>query len=100
MSHYAKVIDGKVTEVIVAEAEFIDTLVDSSPSVWIQTSYNTRGNAHYGADNQPNNGTPLRGNYAGIGYIYDDTHDVFYAPKPSDNAILNQATWTWEVPPA
>ena len=105
MSHYAKVIDGKVTEVIVAEAEFIDTLVDSSPGTWIETSYNTYGNVHYAPSPPaepmtPDGGVALRGNYAGIGYTYDNTHDVFYAPKPSDNAILNQATWTWEVPPA
>ena len=88
MSHYAKVVDGKVTQVIVAEAEFFDTFVDSSPGAWIQTSYNTQGNQHP-------EGRPLRGNYAGIGYIYDATNDVFYAPKPSDTAELDEATWTW-----
>jgi hypothetical protein len=91
MSHYAKVVDGKVTQVIVAEAEFFNTFVDSSPGTWIQTSYNTLGNQHP-------DGRPLRGNYAGIGYTYNHVNDVFIAPKPADNAILNETTWTWEVP--
>ena len=89
MSHFAKVVDGKVTQVIVAEPEFFDTFVDSSPGTWLQTSYNTHGNQHP-------EGRPLRGNYAGIGYTYDATNDVFYAPKPSDTAVLNETTWLWE----
>ena len=93
MSHFAKVVDGKVTQVIVAEPEFFDTFVDSSPGTWIQTSYNTHGNQHP-------EGRPLRGNYAGIGYTYDATNDVFYAPKPSDTAVLNETTWLWEEPQA
>ena len=91
MSHFAKVVDGKVTQVIVAEPQFFDTFVDSSPGTWIQTSYNTHGNQHP-------EGRPLRGNYAGIGYTYDATNDVFYAPKPFDSWILNEDTWTWEAP--
>ena len=91
MSHFAKVVDGKVTQVIVAEAEFFDTFVDTSPGTWIQTSYNTHANQH------PED-RPLRGNYAGIGYTYDATNDVFYAPKPADDATLNETTWIWEVP--
>ena len=83
MSHFAKVVDGKVTQVIVAEADFFTTFVDSSPGEWIQTSYNTIGNAH------TQGGTPLRGNYAGIGFTYDRENDVFIAPKPADNATLN-----------
>jgi hypothetical protein len=73
----------------VAEPEFFDTFVDSSPGTWLQTSYNTHGNQHP-------EGRPLRGNYAGIGYTYDATNDVFIAPKPSDTAVLNEETWLWE----
>ena len=91
MSHFAKVCDGKVVQVIVAEKEFFDTFVDSSPGEWIQTSYNTRANQHP-------EGRPLRGNYAGIGYTYDRTNDVFYAPQPYASWILNESTWTWEAP--
>ena len=92
MSHFAKVTDGKVTQVIVAEKEFFDTYVDSTPGEWIQTSYNTQGGKHLLG------GTPLRGNYAGIGYTYDRANDVFYAPKPGDDWVLNTTTWTWENP--
>ena len=93
MSHFAKVVDGKVTQVIVAEPEFFDTFVDSSPGTWLQTSYNTHGNQHP-------EGRPLRGNYAGIGYTYDAQNDVFIAPKPFDSWILNEDTWLWEAPVA
>ena len=91
MSHFAKVLDGKVTQVIVAEPEFFQTFVDSSPGEWIQTSYNTHGNQHP-------EGRPLRGNYAGIGYTYDKLNDVFIAPQPFPSWILNIGTWTWEAP--
>jgi len=91
MGHFAKVVDGKVTQVIVAEPDFFQTFVDSSPGEWIQTSYNTIGNTH--PDNKP-----LRGNYAGVGYTYDRENDVFIAPKPTENATLNTETWLWDVP--
>jgi len=67
MSHYAKIEDGIVTNVIVAEQDFIDT----QEVTWVQTSYNTKGGVHVLG------GTPLRKNYAGIGFIYDSTLDVF-----------------------
>jgi hypothetical protein len=93
MSHFAKVVDGKVTQVIVAEPEFFDTFVDSSPGTWLQTSYNTHGNQHP-------EGRPLRGNYAGIGFTYDATNDVFVAPKPFNSWVLNESNWLWEAPVA
>ena len=91
MAHFAKVNNGIVQQVIVAEPEFFDTFVDSSPGTWLQTSYNTHGNQH------PEN-RPLRGNYAGVGYTYDRTNDVFYAPQPYPSWTLNQTTWLWEAP--
>lgn len=100
MAHYAKVLSTDnstkfyVQEVIVADAEFIATL----PGLWKQTSYNTRGNVHYGPDGQPDGGVALRGNYAGIGYTYDIVNDVFYEPQPFTSWVLNTATWTWEAP--
>jgi hypothetical protein len=100
MSHYAKCLDGKVIQVIVAEPDFFDTFVDSSPGSWIQTSYNTRGNIHYGPDGEPDGGVALRGNYAGIGYTYDQANDVFYAPQPFASWTLDQATWLWNAPVA
>ena len=92
MGHFAKVVDGKVTQVIVAEPDFFDTFVDSSPGAWIQTSYNTIGGQH------TQGGTPLRGNYAGIGYTYDAQNDVFYAPQPFPSWTISAPTWTWEAP--
>jgi hypothetical protein len=94
MSHFAKVCDGKVLRVIVAEKEFFDTYVDDAPGEWIQTSYNTQGGVH------KLGGTPLRGNYAGIGYTYDRANDVFYAPQPFASWVLNNTTWSWEAPVA
>jgi hypothetical protein len=92
MAHWAKVVDGKVTQVIVAEAEFFDTFVDSSPGQWIQTSYNTHGGVH------TNGGTPLRKNYAGIGYSYDAAKDAFIPPKPFASWLLNDETCLWDAP--
>jgi hypothetical protein len=91
MGHFAKVVDGKVTQVIVAEPEFFDTFVDSSPGTWLATSYNTLGNKHL------KGGTPLRGNYAGVGYTYDAQKDVFYAPQPFPSWILS-SDYLWEAP--
>ena len=93
MSHFAKVVDGKVTQVIVAEPEFFDTFVDSSPGQWIQTSYNTHGNQHP-------EGRPLRGNFAGIGYSYDAQADIFIAPQPFASWVLSPLTALWEAPVA
>jgi hypothetical protein len=100
MGHFAKVVDGKVTQVIVAEPEFFDTFVDSSPGAWIQTSYNTRGNVHYGQDGQPDGGVALRGNYAGVGYSYDAARDAFISPQPYASWTLDDATCLWEAPVA
>lgn len=96
MAHFAKVENGKVVQVIVAEQDFIDSGVVGHG--WVQTSYNTRGNVHYGQDGQPDGGIALRGNYAGIGYVYDAANDVFYAPQPFPSWILNNQTWLWESP--
>ena len=103
MSHFAKVLDGKVVQVIVAEPEFFETFVDSSPGQWIQTSYNTRGGKHYNPETgelSADQSKALRGNYAGIGYTYDFQNDVFYAAKPFNSWVLNESTWTWEAPVA
>jgi len=101
MGHFAKVVDGKVTQVIVAEPEFFTTFVDSSPGAWIQTSYNTRGGKHYDpttGQESADQTKALRGNYAGIGYTYDQTHDVFYAPQPFPSWVISAPLWTWKAP--
>jgi len=101
MAHFAKVNNQIVEQVIVAEPEFFNTFVDTSPGQWIQTSYNTRGGVHY----KPNSNEPsedqtkaLRKNYAGIGYTYDAQRDAFIPPKPYASWVLNEDTCLWESP--
>ena len=93
MAHFAKVNNGIVEQVIVAEKEFFDTFVDTSPGQWIQTSYNTYGGQHP-------EGRPLRKNFAGIGYTYDSVRDAFIPPKPFNSWTLNEDTCLWEAPVA
>lgn len=92
MAHFAKVFGGVVQQVIVAEPEFFATFVDTSPGEWIQTSYNTIGGVH------TQGGTPLRKNYAGIGYTYDKERDAFIPPKTYQSWVLNEDTCLWEPP--
>ena len=91
MSHYAKVENGIVTQVIVAEQDVIDSGLFGSG--WVQTSYNTSGGQH------PQN-TPLRKNYAGVGYTYDANRDAFIPPKPYASWQLNEDTCLWNSPVA
>ena len=92
MAHFAKVVDGKVTQVIVAEPEFFQTFVDSSPGEWIQTSYNTRGGVH------TNGGIPLRKNYAGIGYTFDSVRNAFIPPEPIGHLGFDEEKCQWIMP--
>ena len=101
MAHYAKVLEGIVETVIVAEPEFFNTFVDDSPGKWIQTSYNTRGGVHY----EPNSNTPssdqskaLRKNYAAVGYTYDKKRDAFIPPQQFPSWTLNNTTCLWDPP--
>jgi hypothetical protein len=97
MSHFAQIEDGVVTQVIVAEQDFIDT----QDGEWVQTSYNTRGGKHYDPDTgEEDSGTPLRKNYAGVSYIYDSVKDAFYTPQPYPSWTLNDTTCLWEAPVA
>jgi len=97
MAHFAKIENNIVTQVIVAEQDFIDT----QEGTWVQTSYNTKGGIHYQPDtNIPsaNQSKALRKNYAGIGYTYDSTRDAFIPPKPYQSWILNETSCLWEAP--
>ena len=93
MGHFAKVVDSKVVQVIVAEPDFFDTFVDSSPGQWLQTSYRTHGGQHP-------EGKPLRFNYAGLGYSYDAVKDAFIPPQPYASWTLDDATCLWNAPVA
>tara|TARA_R100001369_G_scaffold14436_1_gene29058 strand:+ start:290 stop:652 length:363 start_codon:yes stop_codon:yes gene_type:complete len=99
MAHFAKIESEVVTQVIVAEQDFID----AQGGTWVQTSYNTRSGVHY----QPNTdeisedqSKALRKNYAGLGMVYDSTRDAFYAPQPYASWALNETTCLWEPPVA
>ena len=101
MGHFAKVVDGKVTQVIVAEKEFFDSFIDTSPGTWLRTSYNMRGGVHYLPNsNEPNpdQSMALRKNYAGIGFTYDAQRDAFIPPKPYESWVLNEDTCLWDAP--
>jgi hypothetical protein len=99
MAHFAKILDGKVIDVIVAEPEFFETFVDTSPGFWLQTSYNTRGGVHYAPNsNTPDGGVALRKNYASKGFTYDAERDAFIPPKPLPSWVLNEETCLWEPP--
>ena len=93
MAHYAHITAGVVDQVIVAEQDFIDSGAVGPASEWIQTSYRTQGGEHP-------EGTPLRKNYAGIGYSYDAGRDAFIPPKPYASWTLNDTTCLWDAPVA
>lgn len=89
MAHFAKVEDGIVTQVIVAEQDVIDSGLFGDG--WVQTSYNTYGGQHP-------EGHPLRKNYAGVGYAYDAELDAFIPPQPFPSWTLNEDTCLWGAP--
>jgi len=94
MAHYAKVKDNIVVQIIVAEEDFFENFVDETPGTWIQTSYNTRGGIH------TDGGVPLRKNFAGIGFSYDNFRDAFIPPRPFLSWTLNEDSCLWEPPVA
>lgn len=90
MAHFAKIENNIVTQVIVADTqEWCETNLGGE---WVQTSYNTQGGVHLLG------GTPLRKNYAGVGYTYDKDRDAFIPPQPYPSWALNEETCLWESP--
>lgn len=107
MAHFAKIKDGKVTKVIVAEQDFIDNLIDNEPGEWIKTSYNTIGGTYYQrnedgtlGDASDDQTQALRKNYAGTNWSYDRIRDAFIPPKPYRSWILDEDTCLWNPPVA
>ena len=100
MSHWANIDENNiVTRVLVGDNNEPDEgyqwLIDNLGGTWVKTSYNTNAGVH------KLGGIPLRKNYAGIGFIYDETRDAFYAPKPEiGNWQLDENTCLWEIVPA
>mgnify|MGYP001088900542 CR=1 FL=1 len=99
--HFAKVVDGIVEQVICIDQEMLETGFWGDPSMWIQTSYNTRGGVYYKSDSNDvsdDQEKALRKNYAGIGYTYDRKLDAFIPPKLFKSWVLNEETCLWEPP--
>lgn len=92
MSHFAKVVDGIVEQVLVVEQDFIDSGTLGDPAQWVQTSYNTYGGVHR------TGGTPLRKNYAGIGSTYDAQRAAFISQTPFPSWVLDETTCLWNAP--
>ena len=91
MSHFAQVDENNiVTQVVVAHDQ--EWCEQNLGGRWIQTSYNTVGGYH------TKGGTPLRYNYAGIGYTYDETRDAFIPPKPYPSWVLDELRCIWKAP--
>ena len=84
MSHFVKITNNIVTEVIVAEKNYINSGVVGDSFLWVQTSYNNN----------------FRKNYAGVGYAYDIERDAFIPPRPFNSWLLNETTCQWEPPVA
>ena len=94
MAHFAHITNGIVDQVIVIDAETLQLGHWGNPSEWVQTSYNTYAGVH------TQGGTPLRKNYAGIGFTYDSTRDAFIPPQPYASWVLNEDTCQWGAPTA
>ena len=95
MAHFAQIDNtNTVIQVIVAEQDFIDSGAVGDPTKWIQTSYNTQGGIH------TQGGTPLRKNYAGVGYTYDLSRDAFIPPQSFPSWLLDEESCLWEAPVA
>lgn len=95
MAHFAQIDENNiVTRVLVIEQDVIDTGLFGDPSTFIQTSYNTQAGEH------ALGGTPLRKNFASIGFTYDSVRDAFIPPKPAQYTswLLNESTCLWEPP--
>ena len=99
MSHFAEIDNnGIVKRIIVADQDYINSGAVGSASNWIQTSYNTRGGKHYPPDSDTSDGDGLRKNYAGVGFLYDETKDAFIAPQPFASWTLDNDTCCWNPP--
>lgn len=103
MAHFAKIGTGNIVEQVVIVdnsiatneqngIQFLKNLYNDPNAIWVQTSYNTRNGVHL------EGGTPLRKNYAGIGYTYDETRDAFIPIKKFDSWIFDENTCSWKAP--
>lgn len=94
MACYAEIENGMVAQVIVIDPSLVGTL----SGTWIETDPNTRSGEHCDANGTPDGGVALRGNYAGVGYIYDAANEVFYPSRPFPSWSIAAPKWTWTPP--
>lgn len=101
MAHYAFLNGNNIVTEVITGIDENELIEGKTPEQWygefrnqkcVRTSYSTFGNFHR------RGGVPFRGNYAGVGFIYDEANDVFYPPAPYPSWILNQETWQWNAP--
>ena len=109
MAHFAKIgMNGKVLQVLTLDnnnmlnadgvedesvgQQYLETHNNWPAQMWIQTSYNTSNNQH------KNGGTAFRGNYAGIGYTWDEDNQIFWSKKPYPSWVKHIATASWKSP--
>ena len=109
MAHFAKLgANGKVIQVLTLNnsdmlnadgvedesvgQQYLETHNNWPAQMWIQTSYNTQSNQH------KDGGTPFRGNYAGIGYEWDEDNQIFWPKKPYASWVKNTTTAGWDSP--
>ena len=105
MAHWAEIDENNiVVRVTVGDNNDPDEgyqwLIENLGGLWIKTSFNTHGGIHFGADGKPDDGEPLRKNYAGIGFTYDENRDAFIPPKPFNSWNLDEETCQWQAPTA
>ena len=111
MAHFAKLgANGKVIQVLTLDndnmlnadgvedegvgQQYLELHNNWPAQMWIQTSYNTSQNTHNSGDNSK----AFRGNYAGIGYIWDEDNQIFWPPKPHASWVKNTTTANWQSP--
>ena len=109
MAHFAKIgLNGKVLQVLTLDnkdmlnadgvedetvgQQYLETHNNWTAQMWIQTSYNTSNNQHR------DGGTPFRGNYAGIGYTWDEDNEMFFPKKPYPSWVKDLTTASWKSP--
>ena len=109
MAHFAKLgANGKVIQVLTLDNKdmlnadgvedeavgqaYLERHNNWAAQMWIQTSYNTSGNKH------KLGGTPFRGNYAGIGYTWDEDNQIFWSKKPYPSWVKHLETASWKSP--
>ena len=111
MAHFAKLgANGKVIQVLTMDndkmlnadgvedeavgQQYLELHNNWPAQMWIQTSYNTSQNKHSSGDDSK----AFRGNYAGIGYIWDEDNNIFFPPKPYSSCVKDTATANWKSP--